>query len=193
MADTSGRLPSAGADDLAALFARIAKKEQSALGELYDRTGRLLFGLAMKILDDADAASQTLLDAYTHVWKEPVPPEDGSQPLDRLLKTTRTYAIARLVASRRRRQQLAPSPESAAKTVAPAEQRVAHFQLDALAPMQREILTWAYFSGLSADEIAGRIGTPVGAVRAHVRMGLNRLGKAPAANGRAAGHEGAMQ
>ncbi|MDR1727629.1 MAG: hypothetical protein LBT74_06835 [Acidobacteriota bacterium] len=181
-------------EGLAGLLERIGKKEQEALAELYDRTGRLLFGLASKVLDDAEAAAQALLDTYTHIWRHSpasTAPDAPVQPLDWLVKTARTYAVARLVSSRRRRQPPATPSLDAPGTVAPAEQKVARFQLEALAPMQREVLNWAYFSGLSADEIAGRIGTPVGAVRAHVRMGLNRLGKTPEIHEPATGDEGA--
>ena len=160
------------------LLEKIGKGEREALAELYDRTSSLLFGLALKILEDSTAAEEALLDTYLYIWKHPASHDADLQPLDRLLKTVRTYAIARLGEScRRQRQTATPYDETVTRTVVPAEQKVARFQLEALAPMQREILDWAYFSGLSANEIAARIGTPAGAVRAHVRMGLNRLCK----------------
>ena len=159
------------------LLEKIEKGEREALAELYDRTSSLLFGLALKILEDPTVAEAALLDTYLYIWKHPAPHDADLQPLDRLLKTVRTYAIARLGESCHRQRQTTTSSEAVARTVAPAEQKVARFQLEALAPMQREILDWAYFSGLSANEIAARIGTPAGAVRAHVRMGLNRLCK----------------
>ena len=159
------------------LLEKIGKGEQEALAELYDRTSSLLFGLALKILEDPTVAEEALLDTYLYIWNHPVPHDADPQPLDRLLRTVRTYAIARLGENCRRQRQTATSSEIAAGTVVPAEQKVARFQLEALAPMQREILDWAFFSGLSANEIAARIGTPAGAVRAHVRMGLNRLCK----------------
>lgn len=156
------------------LFERIGRREQAALTELYDRTGKLLFGLAQKILGDPEAAGEVLLDTYTHVWKSPAARDVNLQPLDLLLKITRAYAIARWGESHRTRHHAPPSV-TATRTVAPAAQKVARFQLESLAPMQREILDWAYFSGMGVDEIAARIGTPGGAVKAHVRMGLNRL------------------
>ena len=60
-------------------------------------------------------------------------------------------------------------------TVAPDRQELARNTLGSLVPAQQEILGWAYYSGLSCSEIAAQIGKPVGAVKTHARLGLNKL------------------
>lgn len=47
--------------------------------------------------------------------------------------------------------------------------------MGALAPIQREVLEWAFYSGLSCSEIATQAGKPVGAIRTHARLGLSKL------------------
>ena len=49
---------------------------------------------------------------------------------------------------------------------------------DALAelpPQQREVVTLAYFQGLSHSEIAERLGLPLGTVKGRIRLALDRL------------------
>lgn len=60
-------------------------------------------------------------------------------------------------------------------TVDPERQELARVSIGSLVPAQQEILAWAYYSGLSGTEIAAQIGKPIGAVKTHVRLGLNKL------------------
>jgi RNA polymerase sigma-70 factor (ECF subfamily) len=47
--------------------------------------------------------------------------------------------------------------------------------LDSLRPEQREVLLLSACQGLSHDEIAEKVGMPLGTVKAHVRRGLLRV------------------
>ena len=47
--------------------------------------------------------------------------------------------------------------------------------LGALPESQREALVLAYWGGLTADEIARRIGVPLGTAKSRIRLGLSRL------------------
>jgi RNA polymerase sigma-70 factor (ECF subfamily) len=60
-------------------------------------------------------------------------------------------------------------------TVAPEQQKLACVSIGALDPAQREVLDWAYYSGLSCDEIAAQLGQPLGAVKTRIRMGMSRI------------------
>jgi RNA polymerase sigma-70 factor (ECF subfamily) len=160
-----------------ALIKKIESGDQSALATLYDKTGRLLFGLVSAILGGKALAEETLLDIYTQIWKQTVLYDPRLLPLEWLLKIARAQAIAKLRGHKhvRRKRGLSADIRNSRMTVAPKQQEFARSAIEALVPAQREILDWTYYSGLSCSEIAAQIGKPIGAVRTHARFGMNRL------------------
>jgi len=168
--------------DISDLFLRIERGERDALFDLYDRTGGLLFGLTLKILGNPADAEETLLNIYASIWKAPVSYNANYPPLAWLVMIARSHALTRLYETRRAYTpptQAATMEGAAEKTVTNRELEDAVARFNSLASIQREVLDWAFCSGLSAEEIAARTGMSVGAVKTHVRIGLNRLGKAP--------------
>ena len=167
--------------DLSGLFRKIEQREKGALFDLYNRTGRLLFGLTLKILGDPADAEDALFDIYTHIWKDPASYNADSPPLAWLVMTARSHALTRLYKTDR---SYAPAQTTTAtdayknNVVDNRKHEDAVARLETLAPMQREILDWAFHSGLSAEKIAAKTGASAGAVKVHLRIGLNRLSKA---------------
>jgi len=159
------------------LLKKIGEGDQSALLALYDKTNRLLYGLVLRILGDRTSAEEALLDVYTYIWKEPASCDPVLSPLEWLTTIARARAIARLHWNKQLKRKSAFQARNLdpAMTVAPDRQELARHTLGSLAPAQQEILGWAYYSGLSCSEIAAQIGKPVGAVKTHARLGLNKL------------------
>ncbi|HEU0115419.1 MAG TPA: sigma-70 family RNA polymerase sigma factor, partial [Thermomicrobiales bacterium] len=60
---------SAGEPDDAELLRAVVRRDASALMALYDRYGRLAFGLAYRVLGDAGAAEEAVQDAFMLVWR----------------------------------------------------------------------------------------------------------------------------
>ncbi len=160
-----------------ALIRKIQGGDQSALAALYDRTSRLLFGLVLRVLGDRTLAEETLLDVYTCVWKQAASYDPGLLPLEWLTAIARTRAIARLHWSNRDRgkRELTARELYPTMTVAPEQQKLARSSIESLVPMQREILDWACYSGMTCSEIAAQTGKPLGAVKTHARLGLSKL------------------
>jgi RNA polymerase sigma-70 factor (ECF subfamily) len=159
------------------LIRRIEDGDRSALTALYDRTNRLLFGLILRILGDRPSAEEALLDVYMNVWSESSSRNPDLTPLEWLTTTARSKAIARLHWNRqlKRKQAFQARNIDPAMTVSPDRQEFARRSLASLVPAQQEILGWAYYSGMSCAEIAAQIGKPVGAVKTHSRLGMNKL------------------
>jgi RNA polymerase sigma-70 factor (ECF subfamily) len=169
------------------LIREAASGDQHALSALYDATSRTVYGLLLRILSDASAAEEVLLDVYEQVWRQAAnySRERGS-PLAWLTTIARSRAIDRLRRGRREQQQTEPlegivttaraGGESAEEFVMAGEVRaVVRAALDSLAPEQREVIELAYYGGMSHSEIAAARGLPLGTVKTRTRLGLMRL------------------
>jgi RNA polymerase sigma-70 factor (ECF subfamily) len=80
--------------DLAGLIARVAERDRSAFGELYDRTAAKLLGVALRILRDRGRAEDVLQEVYLRVWQNAssYSPEAG-RPMTWLITIARNRAI----------------------------------------------------------------------------------------------------
>jgi RNA polymerase sigma-70 factor (ECF subfamily) len=160
-----------------ALIEKIKGGDKSSLASLYDGTSHLLLGIIFRVLGDRALAEDTLLDVYTHIWKHAASYHPGFSPLEWLVTTARSCAIARLHWSKydKKRRELPTGDPDSAMTVAPEQQKFARAAVGSLTPAQKEILDWIYYSGMSCSEIAAHLGKPIGAVKTHARLGLSKL------------------
>lgn len=162
---------------------RIACGDQAALAALYDESGPLVFTTALRIVSLPADAEEVAADVYSCAWRTAstfdvrrgsvsawLASMARSRALDRLRK--RTVRTKHEAAS-----SLCPQPiANGERTAAEAQTRKQLLgALDALPEEQRQALELAYFAGLSASEIAGRLGSPLGTVKTRVRMGLMKL------------------
>ena len=173
-------------NDLAALIARIARGDESALGALYDQTSSLVYGLAMRILKDRPAAEEVVIEVYMQVHRQAghFDPARGG-PSAWLVTLARTRAIDRLRADSKRRklEEALERPEAIpAPTADPEEhsaaaelRRTVQTALASLAPEQRQAIEIAYYSGLSHSEIAQKLGQPLGTIKTRIRTGMMLL------------------
>jgi RNA polymerase sigma-70 factor, ECF subfamily len=159
------------------LIRKIEEGDHDALMLLYDKTSRLLFGLILRVLGNQTRAEEMLLEAYTVVWKQSTTYDGGITPLAWLITIARSRAIAGLHEDKknRRKRQSPPATSEPAITVIPELQTLARRSWQSLHPVQREILDWAYYGGLSCSEIAAQIIKPIGAIKTHARIGLSKL------------------
>jgi len=178
------RQESAPAD--AAIVRRLAGGDRTALAELYDRHGDIVYSLACRILGSTSDAEDVVQDVFTQAWRQADRYDAGrASPAAWLLNMTRTRAIDRLRANRTR-QRVTPDEERvalAADSTDDQEQRAIGAQragrvraaLGVLAQAQRQAIELSYFSGLTHTEIAQQLGEPLGTVKTRIRTGLLKL------------------
>ncbi len=168
----------------AALVAQVAQGNHQALGALYDLHAPLLFGLAKRMLGSAAAAEDLLHDVFLEVWQHAAEysPDRGSvrswllvrarsRALDRLGRGTRESRAAERL-SREGEPSLAPSP-SVCVDGARLRRLVASLPSELVA-----VLDLTYFEGLSASEIAQRLGIPIGTVKSRLARAVETLRQA---------------
>ena len=170
------------------LTGSLASGDQSAMTPLYDSTSRLVYGLVLRILNEAPAAEEVLLDVYTQVWRQASSyDETRGAPLAWMTTIARSRAIDSLrsgMHEQRLKQPLESAATSTAATgagdfaVASEMQKLVRAALGALPPEQREVIELAYYGGFSHSEIALKLGQPLGTIKTRTRLGMMKLREA---------------
>ena len=170
-----------------ALIARIALGDEPALAQLYDCSGRIVYGLALRVLRDPSVAEEVMMEVYLQVWRTAASydPARGSAAAW-LVTIARSRAIdylrsrmARNAAAEQALDELYalsdPRPDPEHENMESARARVIRQLMAQLPPEQRALIEMTYFSGLTHTEIAGSTGLPLGTVKTRIRSGMMRL------------------
>ncbi len=168
-----------------------AQGRQAAFQELYKAVSPQLFAVLLRILRRKDLAEEALQDALLSVWRNA-----GSYAADKGAPMTWMVSICRYRALdmlRRERREvsldtdrdgeadegegLSDMGEGAAEAslISKAEERALDECMQRLNDGQRSSLRLAYVDGCTHEEIAAKVGSPVGTVKSWVRRGLESL------------------
>jgi len=168
------------------LVERMAAGDQEALSRLYDETSRVIYALALRILQNREDAEEAVIDCYSRAWRH-------AKNFDRsrasvmawLVMMARSIAIDRIRGGVVRTQRTEPLPETPkypSQQAGPeiearfGQQRERiEYALRQLPAEQREVIQLAFFTGLSHSELAERLGAPLGTIKTRARLGLARL------------------
>jgi RNA polymerase sigma factor (sigma-70 family) len=165
------------------LVSLVAGSDDQALAELYDRFGRVAYGLALRILRDEALAQDAVQDAFLGVWRSAdryLPERAKASTWILTLVHRRAVDLVRRE-DRRRGEPLDGAPEPIALSTVEGEatlgfqRRVVQEALKGLPAEQREALELAYYGGLTQSELAERLGQPLGTIKSRMFMGLARL------------------
>jgi RNA polymerase sigma-70 factor, ECF subfamily len=171
------------------LITRVARCDERAFEQLCDRSGAVLYTLALGILQDPDETAEVLQEVYLEAWRTAVQyrPARGS-PIAWLVTLTRSRAIdrtrAQLSRGQGRTDSLSQTDEItlAVDTPSPFESAmerelstVVAKAFESLPDVQRRVVKLAYYEGLSHGEIASRLHEPLGTVKTRLRLALEKL------------------
>jgi len=166
-----------------ALVLLVARSDEVALAELYDRFGRVAWGLALRILRDEALAEDAVQEAFMTVWRTAsrfVPERASARTWVLTLVHRRAVDLVRRE-ERRRAEPLeaAAEPVDAHGVDDSALLRLERERVQAalrqLPDQQREALELAYYGGYSQSELAERLGQPLGTIKSRMFTGLARL------------------
>lgn len=199
-------IPPAGADnrpmrpedadaELMQLLDRVAQRDEAAFRRLYERSSGKLYGLALRIVVQRDAAEDVLQDSFLTIWRVAGDYRASlSPPLAWLGLIVRSRALDHLRRRAGDRRHLTPLPDDAfedtlaADQPSPLDAAQASEQawalqqcLGRLEGRQREVLSLAYLRDLSHGELAARLKLPLGTIKTWIRRGLAQLRECMAA------------
>jgi len=173
---------------LADLLHACAQGRQAAFQELYQLVSPQLFAVLVRILRRRDLAEEALQDALLSVWRNAGSyAADKGAPMTWLVSICRYRALDMLRREKREvsldldREDLDEDAISGQETaidevsVSRAEERALEDCMQRLNDGQRKSVRLAYVDGCTHEEIAARVGSPVGTVKSWVRRGLESL------------------
>ena len=174
-----------GSGDDTNLVARMQGRDPRALAELYDRYGRVVYALILRVVRDTGLAEDLVQETFLRVWNR-VHGFDAQRGSigPWLLAVARNRAIDYLRSAGGRERNSVEYEETdhpalytdmEKDILASDKARVVKSAMDKLSPNQRQVIELAYFEGLSQTEMAERMGQPLGTVKTWVRSALKSL------------------
>ena len=163
-----------------ALVEAVARADDDALGELYDRFGKVAYGLAFPILHDAALAEDAVQEAFLQIWRsagsyEPERAKASTWLLTFVHRRPSTSSAARSAAapcrpsraaSRRKREPTRPWSH------APAESSSARPSAACPRSSGRPI-ELAYSAASRQSELAQRLDQPLGTIKSRMFAGCS--------------------
>jgi RNA polymerase sigma factor (sigma-70 family) len=168
-----------------ALVALVARADDSALAALYDRVGRMAYGLALRILRDERLAEDAVQEGFLAVWRTAAgfSPE-RAKASTWILTLVHRRAVDLVRREQRRRAEPLEETEKREEITVPSAEEAAwlRFERDRvqealrqLPDAQREAIELAYYGGFTQSELAERLGQPLGTIKSRMFAGLARL------------------
>lgn len=162
--------------------------KSSALGELYDRYGRLVYSLSYQVVGDPATAEEITQEVFLQVWNKAGTYQAGQgKVVTWLTSVARHKAIdsLRRKGARPEGHQVGFETEDELDLVDPVgvEEQVENSQrslairraIAHLPAEQQKALALAYFKGMTHQEVANLIGEPLGTVKTRIRLAMLKL------------------
>jgi RNA polymerase sigma-70 factor (ECF subfamily) len=173
------------------LMDRLAGHDLAAFEALYDRYGDLVYSVSLRIVGDTYVAEDVTQDVFLRVWRRPDHFDlTRGRFVTWLLSVARNRSIdQRRSQSRRMRHEALPSAEEeedvlpsedarddpALATVLAEERAAVRRALEGLPPEQKLAIQLSYIGGMTQQEIANRLGHPLGTVKTRMRLGMQKM------------------
>jgi len=169
-----------------ALVALVARGDEAALAELYDRVGGIAYGIAFRVLRDDRLAEDAVQEGFLAVWRSAATYRaERAQARTWIVTLVHRRAVDLVRREERRRAdplELVQRQESADPAGSAEDEAWLGFErervqqaLRLLPDAQREAIELSYYGGYSQSELAERLGLPLGTIKSRMFAGLARL------------------
>lgn len=165
------------------LLQRVAEGDAEALGLLYDRYGRLVFNVALRVTGDYGEAEEITQDTFLRLWERAAQYQPARGNLVAWLRTIAQRRSIDELRSRRGSSKRREVQLDEAQLLASAIDHTALMQLSIdlqqalvqLPAAQREVIELTALAGLSRQEAARRTASPPATIHTRWRVGIQRL------------------
>ena len=175
-------------DQLSVLLIKISDKDISAFEQFYDNTIKLCFSQALRISNREDIAEEVVSDVYMQVWNKAASYDEArSGAMTWLMMLCRSRALDAVRYRKNQRKNESVNIDSIAEPFTnedPLELvntiqqgSLLHSAILQLKPQQRQLLSLAYFKGLTHSEISDFTEIPLGTVKTQIRRAIIMLKK----------------
>ncbi len=166
-------------EDGARLMERLRARDPAAFEHLYDAYHRLVFGIALRMLNDTNMAEDLTQSVFMKIWTSPESFREGNFGAW-LSRVTRNRALDLLRSRASHTATEIPADIPSDGTIddivfAKIDSQRVRTALAALPDEQRSPIEMGFFGGITHEEIARRTGIPLGTVKTRIRSGLRRL------------------
>jgi RNA polymerase sigma-70 factor (ECF subfamily) len=169
-----------GEDDDRLVVERCLGGDTAAFRTLVERYQRVLFTVAVRMLGDADAATDAAQDAFVSAYRKLQTYDRGHKFFSWLYR----ILVNECLNVRRSRRLMEPldagmaSGDSPHRTAERAELRTGvRLALRRLTPANREVIVLRHYAGLSYVEMAEALGVPEKTVKSRLYSARQRLGE----------------
>ncbi len=173
-----------GGADLA-LMKRVAANDESAVAELYDRFGSLVFRMAYQAMPSRQEAEDAVQEVFVRLWRTAGRyDETRSALVTWVMLISRRHLVDKL---RRNRARLKPSsldqpqvpltaaPDSPVRVDQDERMTALMKRIETLPELQRTVVTRAYLGGQTLRQIGEELNTPLGTIKSALSRALVRL------------------
>ncbi len=166
-----------------ALVALVARADEAALAELYDRIGGVAYRLAFRVLRDESLAEDAVQEAFLALWRTGASSFSPERAKASTWLLTLVHRRAVDLVRREERRRTEPL-ENAAEPIDESAESNAWLGLERervqdalrrLPDQQREAIELAYYGGFTQSELAERLGQPLGTIKSRMFSALARL------------------
>lgn len=159
---------------------RFGGDDPAVLRAAFDACGGAIYGYGRRLLPSNEDAEDLVQQVFVAAWRQRhrYDPSRASL-LTWLLGIARNKVVDRLRSLQRERERTAAARQSTGtsvdETARTADRLLVAEALSWLRPEQQQVLELAFYEDLTHQQIADKLGMPLGTVKSHAGRGLQRL------------------